>query len=332
MATAAIVPAMGPVVEPRICLAPLCPIRFRRYAAAMIKQPSWVVAIVLAALAAPLPAAPAALANDPPAGTAKPAAMDTVQIPSGDAAMNAIVYTPGGTGPHPALVLFHGFPGNEQNLDLAQAARRAGFVVLTLHYRGSWGSPGTFSFVNAAADGANAVDWLMAPAQLARYHIDLQHVSVAGHSMGAFVAMRTAAARPQVRSLLLIDAWNIGDEPLAGIRAPGGREKWISSNAGNVRPLATTAAALADEVLASGEAFDLRGSAAALASRPVLIIAAEKANAPSNRRIAESLEGAGSKRNKLIVMPTDHGFNDHRIALISASLEWLEQFKPAAPR
>ena len=121
----------------------------------MIKQPSWVVAILLAALATPLAAAPAALANDLPAGAAKSAAMDAVQIFSGDAAMNAIVYTPGGTGPHPALVLFHGFPGNEQNLDLAQAARRAGFVVLTLHYRGSWGSPGTFSFANAAADGAN---------------------------------------------------------------------------------------------------------------------------------------------------------------------------------
>ena len=171
----------------------------------------------------------------------------------------------------------------------------------------------------------------MAPAQRARYHIDPQQVSVAGHSMGGFVAMRTAAARPQVRSLLLIDAWNIGDGPLAGLRSPGGREKWISSNAGNVRPLATTAAALADEVLANGEAFDLRGNAAVLASRPVLIIAAEKANAPSNRRISESLGGNGSKSTKLIVMPTDHGFNDHRIALISASLEWLEQFKLAAP-
>ena len=90
------------------------------------------------------------------------------------------------TGPHPALVLFHGFPGNEQNLDLAQAARRAGFVVLTLHYRGSWGSPGAFSFANAAADGANAVDWLMVSAQRASYQIDPQQVSVAGQSMGAF--------------------------------------------------------------------------------------------------------------------------------------------------
>ena len=35
------------------------------------------------------------------------------------------------------MILFHGLPGNEQNLDLAQAIRRANWNVLTLHYRGS---------------------------------------------------------------------------------------------------------------------------------------------------------------------------------------------------
>ena len=286
-------------------------------------------ALLFALLASPLSAAPAALAADQRADAAVPARMDAVRIPSGDAAMNAIVYTPGGSGSHPALVLFHGFPGNEQNLDLAQAARRAGFVVLTLHYRGSWGGPGTFSFANVTADGISAVDWLIASARLARYHIDPQQVSVAGHSMGGFVAMRTAAVRPQVKSLLLIDAWNIGDGPLAAMKAPGGREKWMAGSAENVLPLATTVEALADEVLAAGTSFDLAGSAGSMATRPVMIIAAEKANAVSNRRIAKALESAGNTRSQLIVMPTDHGFNDHRIALISASLAWLEQFKSA---
>lgn len=271
-------------------------------------------------------AAPAALATDPPAGLVPAASMTAMQISSGDAAMNAIVYAPGGKGPHPALVLFHGFPGNEQNLDLAQAARRAGFVVLTLHYRGSWGSPGSFSFANVSADGLSAVDWLTAPEQLARYQIDPRQVSIAGHSMGAFVAMRTAAARPRVKSLLLIDAWNIGDGPLTALRSPGGREKWMAESADNVRPLATTVAALADEVLAAGTSFDLAGNATAMATRPVLIIAAEKANAVSNRRVADALKSAGNARSQLIVMPTDHGFNDHRIALITSSLDWLKQF------
>jgi dipeptidyl aminopeptidase/acylaminoacyl peptidase len=102
-----------------------------------------VAAFFLMGLAAQ--AAPLAIATDPPPDKAHPPAMNYVRIPSGGTAINGVLYTASGAGPHPALVLLHGFPGNEQNLDLAQAVRRAGFDVLTLHYRGSCGSPGAFS-------------------------------------------------------------------------------------------------------------------------------------------------------------------------------------------
>ena len=49
---------------------------------------------------------------------------------------------PAGAGRRPTVVLLHGLPGNEKNLDLAQAIRRAGWNVVTFNYRGSWGSPG----------------------------------------------------------------------------------------------------------------------------------------------------------------------------------------------
>ena len=38
------------------------------------------------------------------------------------------------------VLLLHGFPGNEKNLDLAQDLRADGFNVLFFHYRGAWGS------------------------------------------------------------------------------------------------------------------------------------------------------------------------------------------------
>ena len=34
---------------------------------------------------------------------------------------------PQGLGPHPVVIMLHGFPGNEKNLDLAQSIRRAGW-------------------------------------------------------------------------------------------------------------------------------------------------------------------------------------------------------------
>ena len=90
-----------------------------------------------------------AVTTDPKPDAAHPAGMSAFVIPAKDGAMNAVMYTAQGGGLHPTLLLLHGFPGNEQNLDLAQAARRAGWNVLSLHYRGSWGSPGVFSFNNA---------------------------------------------------------------------------------------------------------------------------------------------------------------------------------------
>ena len=75
------------------------------------------------AWAAPLP--PAAVFTDPPRDAAHPARMEVLHIPSGGVELNAIAYVAAGAGPHPTVVLFHGLPGNEKNLDLAQAMRRA---------------------------------------------------------------------------------------------------------------------------------------------------------------------------------------------------------------
>src|SRR5690242_7519341 len=73
---------------------------------------------------------PSAVIVDPRPDKAHPPGMTDLRIDSHGSAMNAVLYTAGGASPHPVVVLFHGFPGNEQNLDLAQAIRRAGFSVL----------------------------------------------------------------------------------------------------------------------------------------------------------------------------------------------------------
>src|SRR5512140_2251771 len=97
-------------------------------------------------------ALPPALTTDPPEDQAAPAAMESMDIASHGSDMHGIVYLAEGPGPHPTVILLHGFPGNEQNLDLAQSIRRAGWNVLFFHYRGSWGSQGNFSFANSIDD------------------------------------------------------------------------------------------------------------------------------------------------------------------------------------
>src|SRR5579859_1698071 len=115
------------------------------------------------------PPIPATVISDPAPDPAHPPHSSQVLIPSHGMGMNALFYLAGGAGPHPTIVLLHGFPGNEQNLDLAQAIRRAGWNVLTLHYRGSWGSPGVFSIAHVLDDVDAAVAFIRQPDIAAKY-------------------------------------------------------------------------------------------------------------------------------------------------------------------
>jgi len=44
------------------------------------------------------------------------------------------------------------------------------------------------------------------------------------------------------------------------------------------------------------------------------------------RRLAATMQAAGGKDISLIVMPTDHSFSDHRLALEDAVVRWLARF------
>lgn len=272
---------------------------------------------------------PAAVTTDPPADKAHPAAMDYVRIPSHGALLNGVLYTASGPGPHPGVVLLHGFPGNEQNLDLAQAMRRAGFNVLTLHYRGAWGSPGDFSFAHAVEDSDAAVSFMASNA--AKYAIDPARIFVVGHSMGGWLAASATDHAPHVAGLVMISAWDIGAQG-PHFRDPAVRKKMAAGEFGeNVIPLAgTTADALMQEAAANASHWDFVDYTPELKSRPILIITANDGLTPDNLRLGKALRAAGDKDVSEIHMETDHPYSDHRIALESAVVTWLEKHDGAA--
>jgi pimeloyl-ACP methyl ester carboxylesterase len=128
---------------------------------------------------------PDALFGDPPRDPDYPAESLPHAIPSHGVNLNAVLFTAAGPGPHPTVLLLHGLPGNEQNIDLAQSVRRAGWNVLTLHYRGSWGSPGAFSFSHCLEDAAAAIEWLRAEGADRVPRVDPGRILVIGHSMAS---------------------------------------------------------------------------------------------------------------------------------------------------
>lgn len=285
------------------------------------------MACVSAQAVAKEPATHPAVIVDPKPDAAYPAGMSAFVIPAQDGAMNAVMYTAAGSGIHPTLLLLHGFPGNEQNLDLAQAARRAGWNVLTLHYRGSWGSPGTFSFGNASDDAFTALQYLQQPATVAKYRIDTSAIVVAGHSMGGFMAADVAAAEPRVAGLFLIDPWDPA-QTVAALATPEGEAAWKAEVAGDLPPLnGATYDSLTAEISDNGQKFDLGRRLAGYGRRPLTILGAEKGLGAAARKVAADAQGANPDA-RLMVWPTDHSFSGERIALADALVRFLSGVAP----
>jgi len=290
-----------------------------------MKRVVFLLALFLSALLSASAQAQNAAITDPPRDAAHPPRPVAFVLPSpdGKGAMNALLWLTGGAGPHPALLLFHGFPGNEQNLDLAQAARRAGWHVLTLHYRGSWGSPGDFSFTHAAQDAHTALAWLRNPENAARFGIDSRRIAVAGHSMGGFMASDAAADDPAVIGLFLIDSWHIGKYGAQTATAEGLAE-WRKAHVDDMPPLAgATMDGLAKEARENAARFDLKARVLAYGARSLAIYGAAAARGPDNLDILNAAVLAGNTKASGGIWGTDHSFSDHRIALASALVDWL---------
>ena len=272
--------------------------------------------------ASAIPYARAAIA-DPPRDAKFPAHNQQLLIPSHGVGMNALLFEASGKGPHRTVILTHGLPGNERNLDLAQAIRRAGWDVLTFTYRGAWGSPGDFSIGNAMEDTRAALDFARSP-EGAKYGIDGRHIVLAGHSMGGATAAMTAAGAEGLDGLILIDAWNIAGGTSKGAVS---RDEMIQAfdDFGNSLHGASPES-VADEVIARRSEWDLRTAASRLTSFPILTVTAKYGGAEENRATTAALRKANAHVTA-IEMDTDHPFSDHRIALASTVIRWLQALR-----
>lgn len=127
------------------------------------------------------------------------------------AALAGTLTLPQGTGPFPALVLLTGsgaqdrdeaIMGHRPFLVLADHLTRAGFAVLRFDDRGVGGSKGDLNKAtqgDLAGDARGALDWLAAQPE-----IDKKRLGLLGHSEGAMIAAKAAAADKRVAALVML--------------------------------------------------------------------------------------------------------------------------------
>src|SRR6185437_7116846 len=170
-------------------------------------------------------------------------------------------------------------------IDLAQSLRRDGWNVLAMHYRGSWGSQGTFSFSHCMEDVSAMLADVTKPANVAKFHIDTKHLVVIGHSMGGFMAIAALAQHPELKAGVVITE---GSPIHDAADFFGGKV-----DPADYAPLATTRAALQQDAKAHSTAWSFTTLAAKIAPRPVLDITANDGLRPSNEALVAALKQAG---------------------------------------
>ncbi len=247
-------------------------------------------------------------------------------IPGRRGKLLAALFAAAGPGPHPTVLMFHGIPGMERNLDLAQYLRREGFHVLTFHYSGNWGSDGAYAIANDLEDAETVLDFVLNDTENG---FDPSRIYAIGHSLGGFVCGRLAAKRSEIRAGVLLMPYDIGRTAQLKAADPAAYRgvaelltdaaPWLSG---------TDAETLLKEAEENEAAFSLVPVAPQLAKIPLLCITGsldtdvpdEVFCAPLRRAVA----ACGGTQLQYECYPTDHAFSDHRLTIAARISAFLK--------
>lgn len=269
--------------------------------------------------------APAAVIADPATDRAHPPQFSLIRYSTGGVDVPARFFVAAGAGAHPTVLLLHGFPGAELNLDLARAIQRAGWNVMAIHYRGVWGAPGQFSFSHTIEDARAALAWLRDPARAPQ--VDASRLVVLGHSMGGFDTVMIGDD-VRVAGFVTISAADLATL-MGALNTPEAREAGRAEWAEDISFTNMTYDDMVAEAAANQTAWNWSGHASHMAGRPALVIDSDDGLEKDGDAIVTAILAAGGPAPTRVKMATDHSYNDHRVALSAAVVGWLERTFPA---
>jgi uncharacterized protein len=223
-----------------------------------------------------------------------------------------VLYLARGEEPKPTVLLLHGCPGLEKNLDLAVRLREAGWNSLLFHYRGCWGSAGRYDLRTIPRDVTAAVDYLVGCPR-----VDAGRIAVLGHSLGGWAALVTAAVEPRLRAVAVYGA----PARLDGVLrlGPDRIEEEFT------RFLTVTPTEFALQVAVVAERMDGLRAAAAIRPRPLLVVHGTADRWVPVAQGRELRERAGSSCWYVEVEGADHAFSWHRTELADLIFGWLSE-------
>jgi len=230
-----------------------------------------------------------------------------VTFDSAGSRLQGIFFQWTGLGPRPTLLLLHGIPGTEQNIDIARAIHRKKWNCLVFHYRGCWGSQGRYSIPGTLDDVATAVQFLRA-----QEIVNAGEMAIGGLSLGGWAALAYAGRDRNFQRIVSMS-------PVPGHCASCFPRQDLDDFAQSLS--GTTPAQLLHEL---DELTPLSSFAAGLRERSILLVTADRdeyfppENYAAFLRVAPSVQWLRFPR-------ADHVFLTGRERLVRSVVSWLVQ-------
>ncbi len=253
-----------------------------------------------------------------------------VKIPTGGVKIDGMFFRATGATARPVLIYLHGLPGFTGDLDLPLPVSQAGWNVLTLHYRGSWGSPSDYSYAHQVEDAIAAMAFVRDPENARTYSIDSRRIALAGHSTGGLLAMIAAANTPHLAGLVLISASDDAAESVNQYKDGSARAALNQRATPCAAPLSgCTNQGLDLEVLNHASSWTFAALAPHLTKLPILMVTCNDPYAPENDALENALVSQGAAAPVRVRLNTGHAYADQRPALASAVTDWLQKIAAA---
>ncbi|MCB0461153.1 MAG: alpha/beta fold hydrolase [Flavobacteriaceae bacterium] len=206
------------------------------------------------------------------------------------------------------VILLHGLPGHERNLDIAQELRRNGKNVIFFNYRGAWGSQGDFLYTQCIEDVGKILDFLSKPENAETYKIKPDAFVLFGHSMGGGIALLAGANDSRVQKIAVYSPYLLegaAEESLNGAKSYFESLFMLNINFPEFKK----------DILSSKDQLKVLNFKQGLSQKHLLILDENE----RNKHWIDQLDNV-----EFILMETDHSFSDRRLELTDRVIKWID--------
>ena len=212
------------------------------------------------------------------------------------------------------VILLHGLPGNEKNLDLAEMIRQSGKNVIYFNYRGSWGSQGEFLYSNCLEDISKVIDYLSNDIVSKKLRIKKSSFSLIGHSLGGGIAILHGIKDNRVKKIVALSSFNAGEELKSNdsVDELSDFQEYLNEQF----MLNIDSKKFLIEILNHKQEWNLKSINSLKIDKPFIFI--DENN--RNERWIKSI-----KNNQYLIIDSDHSFSDKRNELSAEIINWLNK-------